>query len=126
LAENIVVSQYSTLKIPQNNPKSNISNLVATLNSLKSQFGENHLTCAELHNNIAFVLSKTGKLNEALMNYQQSLQIVKMNYGEDHPAIGSCLSYIANTMLSLGNVEGAISNFGKAIRIFKKTDRLNE
>lgn len=104
----------------------NLSTLIDSLKKTQKSLGEHHQTCAELHSNIAFVLSKYGNHQEALMNYQKCLKISQANYGDHHPAIGSCLNYIGNIMLYLGRYEDAISYFTNAIKVYERTQSTNE
>jgi tetratricopeptide (TPR) repeat protein len=123
--EALVVSQIPKCSMSYAS-QGNLSNLLDSLKKTQRSLGEHHQTCAELHSNIAFVLSKYGNHQEALMNYQKCLKISQKNYGDYHPAIGSCLNYIGNIMLYLGKTEDAISYYTNAIKIYERTQSTNE
>lgn len=51
--------------------------------------GENNTDVARGYGNLAFSLSKQGKIKEALEYFEKALKIRKSHFGENHPDVAS-------------------------------------
>ncbi|CAG9460845.1 unnamed protein product [Pedinophyceae sp. YPF-701] len=69
--------------------------------------GNEGLQCATHNNNIAVVLKKMGRHDEALTTFQQAYQLLVTHVGPQRPACNVVLTNICSVKLALGDFEEA-------------------
>lgn len=90
--------KFSTKKISidvhrkKGNYKDSYKLYLRALQQMKSLYGQNHPSIADIMNNLGMLLKKEGKYNEALNYYKQALKICKHYHGLQHSSIGIYLT----------------------------------
>ena len=76
---------------------------------------------ADILNELARVLERQGKLQEAAQIHRGSLDIKRTLFGPDHPKYASSLSNLGGTLFQLGHTEEAQTYLKEAVAIFERT-----
>ena len=76
---------------------------------------------ADTQNNIAMVLEKQGKFDEALELYEMALKTTIEALGHNHVDVAMTYGNMANVEQQLGNFQKALELFEKALSIFRQS-----
>jgi len=85
-----------------------------SINSMKSQFGEDYFKMAEIFFDYGLFLRTTGNYDESIKINHKALSICRKNYGEKHP-------YISLSLRNLGDYYLYISNYDSALYYFQRS-----
>ncbi|MBL4683501.1 MAG: tetratricopeptide repeat protein, partial [Nannocystaceae bacterium] len=80
-----------------------------------------HPQTATAMNNVANVLTKLGRYDEAFEMFAGVLTVFRRAYGEEHADVSMALSNIGAVQLKRGNIQAAIDALTRAIEIRKLT-----
>ncbi|MEO1087347.1 MAG: tetratricopeptide repeat protein, partial [Acidobacteriota bacterium] len=79
-----------------------------------------HPRTAELLQNVATTLQRTGQIEEALVTMAEALEATIANYGDEHQGVGWTLSGMAFSLQQLGRLEEAVAHDERAVEIFRR------
>jgi len=85
-----------------------------SINSMKSQFGENYYRMAEIFFDYGLFLRTTGNYDESIIINHKALSICRKNYGEKHP-------YVSQSLRNLGDYHLQISNYDSALYYYQRS-----
>eukprot|EP00729_Bicosta_minor_P020191 gene20191-biopygen3532 len=90
---------------------------IAQIDEMIEQYGPNHIELGSTYNNMAIVLEKQGKLDEAMEMYQKALAITIKALGPNHSSVGGTYNNMAVVLESQGKLDEAMEMYQKALAI---------
>ena len=86
-----------------------------SINSMKSQFGEDYYRITEVYFGYGTFLNETGKPQEALKAHKEALMICRNNYGEKHTLVALSYKNLGDHFLKQSLYRTALENYQKSL-----------